>query len=130
MSWRILSLLNVGLLALGFVAASSTTNAAETKLPVPAAESLTWHDDYLDATEIARNEKKLLLVWFADPSKSDENEKFAATVLNAEGVSPLLAQMTRVKVDTTTTIESPMPAHTSLNAGIAASGASSRYITS
>jgi hypothetical protein len=105
MSWRILSLLNVGLLALGFVAAISTTNAAETKLPVPATESLTWQDDYLDATEIARNEKKLLLVWFADPSKSDENDKFAATVLNAESVSPLLAEMTRVKVDTTTKIE-------------------------
>ncbi len=30
----------------------------------------------------------------------------------------------------TTTIESPMPAHTSLNAGIDSSGASRRYMTS
>ena len=30
----------------------------------------------------------------------------------------------------TTTIESPMPAHTSRKAGMASSGASSRYITS
>jgi hypothetical protein len=30
----------------------------------------------------------------------------------------------------TTTIESPMPAHTSLNAGIGSSGASRKYMTS
>ena len=30
----------------------------------------------------------------------------------------------------TTTIESPMPAHTSLNAGMAESGASRKYMTS
>jgi hypothetical protein len=111
MSWRTLCLSATLFVAVFATFSAKIATAAETtRLPIPATAipanaPLKWHDDYLDSTEIARQEQKLLLVWFADPAKSDENEKFAASVLQAESVSPLLANMTLVKVSTTTTID-------------------------
>lgn len=112
MSWRIPSLL-VAALLVATVGSSTLALAAEklaetAKLPItksPAGAELTWHDDYLTAIKSARDANQLLLVWFADFSKADENEKFAASVLGADGVRPLLADMTLVKVSTTATIE-------------------------
>lgn len=85
---------------------TSVGSAAETKkLTSTGGDALTWHADYLKAVEAARETKTLLLVWFADEKKPAANEKFAASVLNAAEVRPLLAEMTLVKISTMATIE-------------------------
>ncbi len=78
--------------------------AEANKLPIMGGETLTWHHDYLQAIESAREAKTLLLVWFADEKKQSENDKFAANVLGAADVKPLLGEMTLARVSTTATI--------------------------
>jgi hypothetical protein len=79
------------------------------RLPVTAteskAEALEWQADYLTAIKLGREKKQLVCVWFYDANQVEENAKFAAHVLGAKEVEPLLKGMTLVKVATSTVIE-------------------------
>lgn len=88
-----------------FLVASVGFAAETTKLPITVGDALTWQADYLQAVETARETKTLLLVWFADEKKEAENEKFAASVLDAAEVRPLLAEMTLARISTTAAIK-------------------------
>lgn len=84
---------------------SPLTFAVETTTRPITGDTLKWHDEYRPAVKEARESNQLLLVWFADEKKAAENDKFAASVLGADDVQPLLAGMTLAKVSTTATIE-------------------------
>ena len=101
MRWQII----LALVAIRFLFSQHGFGAETTKLPIAGGDALTWHDDYLKAVETARDSKTLLLVWFADEKKAAENEKFAANVLEAAEVRPLLAEMTLAKISSTASIE-------------------------
>lgn len=101
MRWQII----LALVAIRFLFSQHGFGAETTKLPIAGGDTLTWHDDYLKAVETAREAKTLLVVWFADEKKAAENEKFAANVLEAAEVRPLLAEMTLAKISTTASIE-------------------------
>ena len=72
-----------------------------------AAEStpLVWHDDYRAASQRAIEDKQLLLIWFAEETKSAENDKFQTSVLNAPEVRPALGKLTLAKLSTAAVIE-------------------------
>ncbi|WP_254512821.1 hypothetical protein [Anatilimnocola floriformis] len=95
-----------GFAATLLVSFASLALAAEALPEIRTETPLKWQDNYLDATEAARDAKQILLVWFADEKQEPANEKFAASVLNQADVAPLLAGMTLVKVNTSTEIES------------------------
>jgi len=75
-------------------------------LPTPGvSSSVEWGTDYLAAIKQAKEKEQLLLVWFQDPKKSADNDKFAATVLGAAEVQEQLAAMTLVKLPLDAAIE-------------------------
>ena len=39
-----------------------------------------WQTDYREAIDVAKAEKRLLLVWFCDPKQIGDNEKWEAAV--------------------------------------------------
>ncbi|WP_425616114.1 hypothetical protein NA78x_006053 [Anatilimnocola sp. NA78] len=63
-----------------------------------AAEPLTWLEDYRAATKQANENQQLVLIWFYDPAKAAENEKFAASVLDAGKLRQSLGPMTLAKL--------------------------------
>lgn len=77
-------------------------------LPSPSptiASQLAWGTDYHAAIQIAKDNKQLVMLWFYDAKRVDENAKFASTVLADDKIQPLLANMSLVKLSTTATIE-------------------------
>lgn len=85
--------------------------ATEAALPAAAAREavestqLLWHDDYRVASQRAREDNQLLLIWFADETKSAENDKFQTSVLDAAEVRPALGKLTLAKLSTSAVIE-------------------------
>ena len=57
-----------------------------------------WQTSYREALNQAKADKTLALLWFCDPSESDENEKFALAVLNHPDVQKRLAGVALVKL--------------------------------
>ena len=76
------------------LAADAPQNApAEVKIETPAAK-LDWHDNYTDAYQQAKTEKKQLLIVFSNA----DLKGFEQTALNDEKVQPLLNKVVRVKL--------------------------------
>jgi hypothetical protein len=57
-----------------------------------------WQTGYREALAQAKADKSFALIWFYDPRETDENEKFALTVLNNAEVQERLAGMSLVKL--------------------------------
>ena len=92
-------------LAIALVVSIASLGSPAEALPELRGEKFKWHDDYRTAIESAREAKQLLLVWFANDTDADANDKFAASVLQQADVAPMLAGMTLAKVSTAATIE-------------------------
>ena len=69
------------------------------------SEPLTWLEDYRAATKQASDKNQLALIWFYDPAKAAENEKFAASVLEEEKLRQSLGQMSLAKLPVTVAIQ-------------------------
>lgn len=103
---RSVALVVVGLLCLSLRSLPAEELVKKPILPsVESTSPLDWGADYLAAIKQAKEKEQLLLVWFHDPKKSAENEKFAATVFSAPEVQPHLSSMTLVKLPLDAAIE-------------------------
>ena len=64
----------------------------------PVPEAILWHTDYGTAVAAAKEQKSFVLLWFVDPGKSDENEKWEASVLNDPRIRERLAKIVAVRL--------------------------------
>ena len=64
----------------------------------PDTSPALWQTGYREALAKATADKGLVLIWFCDPQEKDENEKFAAAVLNDPLVQKRLAGVALVKL--------------------------------
>jgi hypothetical protein len=78
------------------------------KLPTPSELTVKakngWSTDYLAAIERAKEQKRLVLVWFFDEKQAEANAKFEATVLRSADLQSALTKLTLVKLPTTASI--------------------------
>ncbi|QDU31877.1 hypothetical protein ETAA8_70380 [Anatilimnocola aggregata] len=93
------------LVGTGAVIAAEKEPAASHEEAVADSPPVNWLEDYRAATKQAADAKQLLMLWFFDPAKADENEKFAASVLGAEQLRPSLREMTLVKLPVSAAIK-------------------------
>lgn len=63
-----------------------------------------WEAGYREALSQAKADKTLALLWFYDPRESEENEKFALTVLSHPNVQKQLASVSLVKLPLDTSV--------------------------
>jgi hypothetical protein len=60
---------------------------------VPAAATTpTWHTDYHTGLEAATANRHFALIWFFDPSRSEENDRFESEVLSNPKIAALISE--------------------------------------
>lgn len=64
----------------------------------PAAVPLTWSGEYRDSMNLAKQQGKMMLVWFYDPAKEDASDKWRGEVLESKEIRPALEKMVLVRV--------------------------------